>query len=201
MGDKDMYVMQFGLYQLEAVKTLVSMLHETKGHLTTGFTGTPYLCQVLSDHGYSSMAYTLLLQKDFPSWLYQVTKGATTVWEHWDGRKPDGSFWSDDMNSFNHYAYGSIGEWLYRFVAGIDTDQKEPGFSHIRISPHSDERLGQLSCRYRSVRGDIISRWKRRGRQVSYEITIPANTRATICLEDGAVHQVGSGNYEFEAVI
>lgn len=96
------------------IDTLVDYIKKNKYHLTTGFVGTPYLCHVLSQNGYSDVAYKLLLQTDYPSWLYQVTKGATTIWEHWDGIKPDGSFWSPDMNSFNHYAYGSIGDWLYR---------------------------------------------------------------------------------------
>ncbi|MNY50573.1 Bacterial alpha-L-rhamnosidase [compost metagenome] len=90
---------------------------------------------MLSECGKGELAYELLFQQDYPSWLYQVTKGATTVWEHWDGIKEDGSFWSPDMNSFNHYAYGAIGEWLYRYVAGIGPDEAEPGFKVIHIKP------------------------------------------------------------------
>lgn len=192
----------FGLLDQEeeqkAITSLVSMLHENNDHLTTGFAGTPYLCHVLSRYGYTEMAYTLLMQKDFPSWLYQVTQGATTVWEHWDGRKPDGTFWSDNMNSFNHYAYGSIGEWLYRCAAGINADENAPGFKHIRICPNSDERLGELYCKYHSVHGDIVSSWKRKENHVSYSIRIPVNTSAAVYLENGEIYQVGSGKYEYE---
>lgn len=191
----------FGLLDEEetknAVDKLVKLLKTNKEHLTTGFVGTPYLCHVLSEHGYNELAYTLLLQKDFPSWLYQVTKGATTVWEHWDGKKPDGTFWSDDMNSFNHYAYGSIGEWLYRQAAGIDTAHDTPGFAHIIIRPRSDARLSHICCIYESVSGRIKSEWRRENQKVNYHIEIPANTKATIYLEDGAVHEVGSGIYEY----
>jgi hypothetical protein len=105
------------------------------GHLTTGFLGTPLLCQVLSDYGYLDEAYMLLNRKEYPSWLYPVTKGATTIWERWDGIKPDGSFQDKGMNSFNHYAYGAIGEWMYRVSAGIDIDPQHPGYKHILIQP------------------------------------------------------------------
>ena len=105
------------------------------GHLTTGFLGTPVLCQALSDYGYLDEAYLLLNRKEYPSWLYPVTKGATTIWERWDGTKPDGSFQNPSMNSFNHYAYGAIGDWMYRVVAGIEIDEKQPGYKHILIQP------------------------------------------------------------------
>src|SRR5690606_436196 len=114
---------------------LTELLKDNKFHLTTGFVGTPYLNLVLSANGLNDIAYKLLLQQDYPSWLYPVTKGATTIWEHWDGIKPDGSFWSASMNSFNHYAYGAIGDWLYRCVAGIDTDEQLAGYKHIHIKP------------------------------------------------------------------
>ncbi|WP_332310347.1 hypothetical protein [Metabacillus litoralis] len=103
--------------------------------LTTGFVGTPYLCIALSENGYHCTAEKLLLQETYPSWLYSIKKGATTIWEHWDGIKEDGSFWSDDMNSFNHYAYGAIGDWMYRYVAGLDIDEKESAYKRIRINP------------------------------------------------------------------
>lgn len=180
-----------------AVKKLVQLLEEKQNHLTTGFVGTPYLCHVLSDHGFYHLAYTLLLQEDFPSWLYQVTKGATTIWEHWDGQKVDGSFWSDEMNSFNHYAYGSIGEWLYRQAAGIHTDEKAPGFAHVIIKPHTDRRLGHISCTYDSVSGTVKSAWDYREDEVRYRIEIPANVRATVLLENGEEYKIGSGKYEY----
>lgn len=180
-----------------AADILVNMLKENNNHLKTGFVGTPYLCNVLSKYGHSDMAYTLLMQKDFPSWLYQVTQGATTVWEHWDGKKPDGTFWSDNMNSFNHYAYGSIGEWLYRSVAGIDTDENKPGFEHIIIKPVSDKSLKYVNCSYASIRGRIVSNWSRENDSLSLHIEIPANTTATVYLEDGSVFDIGSGSHDY----
>ena len=104
-------------------------------HLSTGFLGTPHLCKVLSDHGKTALAYKLLLQTSYPSWLYPVTRGATTIWERWDGIKPDSSFQTTQMNSFNHYAYGAIGEWLYSEVAGIQIGEDAPAYKHIIIDP------------------------------------------------------------------
>src|SRR5690606_38793207 len=137
--------LMFGLLEGKAreraIEKLMELLKESKFHLTTGFVGTPYLNYVLSENGQLDAAYRLLFQQDYPSWLYQVTKGATTIWEHWDGIKEDGSFWSKDMNSFNHYAYGAIGDWLYRCVAGIDTDEGNAGYKHITIRPQPGSEL------------------------------------------------------------
>ena len=105
------------------------------GHLTTGFLGTPLINYALSDSGYPDQAYRLLFNKRYPSWLYPVTMGATTIWERWNNIKPDGQF-PEGINSFNHYAYGAIGEWLYSFVAGIAIDEQKPGYQHILIQPH-----------------------------------------------------------------
>ena len=118
----------FGLvpeqYKEKTVQGLLRLLKKENDHLVTGFVGTPYFCHALSQNGHVKEAYDLLLKDDFPSWLYQVKMGATTVWEHWDGLKPDGTMWSADKNSFNHYAYGSIGEWLVRVMAGLEVDEK-----------------------------------------------------------------------------
>ena len=115
--------------------------------------GTPYFCHALSQNGHVKEAYDLLLKDDFPSWLYQVKMGATTVWEHWDGLKPDGTMWSADMNSFNHYAYGSIGEWLVRVMAGLEVDEKKPGYKHAVIYPRMGGNLDYVKAEYRSVYG------------------------------------------------
>jgi len=191
----------FGMLTAEETKTaadsLAELIRENGGHLSTGFMGTPYICHVLSRNGYQDLAYDLLLKQDYPSWLYQVKQGATTVWEHWDGKKPDGSFWSDNMNSFNHYAYGSIGEWMFRCMAGIDTEEKDPGFGRILLSPVTSIRLKSLQCVYHSVRGKIVSRWERNQNTVHYHFEIPANTSARITLEDGSVRETGSGVYDF----
>ena len=113
------------------VDELVENIKSYRNHLTTGFLGTPYLCHVLSRFGKTELAYQLLLQETYPSWLYPVKMGATTIWERWDGIKPDGSLQTPAMNSYNHYAYGAIGDWMYRVVTGIDTETDSPGYKKI----------------------------------------------------------------------
>jgi alpha-L-rhamnosidase len=191
----------FGLLNSDEAKPiaakLVELIKANDYHLTTGFLGSPYLCPVLSDYGYSDIAYQLFMKKDFPSWLYQVTKGATTIWEHWDGIKEDGSFWSADMNSFNHYAYGSIGDWLYHCVAGIRLDENMPAYKHIIICPSVNPCFDHVSCKYESMYGEIISEWKLTDGLAEYHIQIPANTTATIELNSGDPVHVGSGHHHF----
>ncbi|MGD9927632.1 MAG: family 78 glycoside hydrolase catalytic domain, partial [Sphaerochaeta sp.] len=172
----------------KTVENLKKLLAEHDGHLVTGFVGTPYFCHALSSNGCLDEAYELLLKDDFPSWLYQVKKGATTIWEHWDGIKPDGSMWSPDMNSFNHYAYGAIGEWLYRVVAGLDIDEHKPGYKHAIIAPRIGGNLTWVEASYQSVYGEVGIRWERESKTnvVTLRVTVPANTTATIRLLDGA---------------
>jgi len=197
------------------------------GHLTTGFLGTPVLCQTLSDYGYLDEAYTLLNRTEYPSWLYPVTKGATTIWERWDGQKPDGSFQDVGMNSFNHYAYGAIGEWMYRVVAGIEIDEASPGYKHILIQPRPGGGLTQASASVESMYGLVASGWEIADGKMTVKIEVPANTTATVRLpkakledvseggkplagrgdiskaqqaDDGIVLEVGSGKYVFESV-
>ncbi len=165
---------------------LAELLKENGGHLLTGFVGTPYFCHALSENGYTKEAYQLLLKEDFPSWLYQVKMGATTVWEHWDGIKPDGTMWSSDMNSFNHYAYGAVGDWLYRVVLGIEADEHKPGFQHIRIQPQTDKAISYAEGAYQSIYGEIAVRWEKENGRTKLTVHIPVNTRATILLEQGA---------------
>ncbi|MCD9020827.1 glycoside hydrolase family 78 protein [Cohnella silvisoli] len=221
--------LMFGLLEGKAKKRandkLMELLEESKFHLTTGFVGTPYLNHVLSDNGHLDAAYKLLFQQDYPSWLYQVTKGATTIWEHWDGIKEDGSFWSKDMNSFNHYAYGAIGDWLYRSVAGIDTDEQAAGYKRIFIRPQPGEGLTWAEGRLDTMYGKIRSSWKKTEQGgMELEVSIPPNTTAEIQLpgagsdsvkesgialnkatgvdsteqtDKGVVLTVGSGDYKF----
>jgi alpha-L-rhamnosidase len=172
----------------KTVENLKQLLAEHDGHLVTGFVGTPYFCHALSSNGCLDEAYALLLKDDFPSWLYQVKKGATTIWEHWDGIKPDGSMWSPDMNSFNHYAYGAIGEWLYRVVAGLNIDENEPGYKHTVIAPRIGGNLTWVEAAYQSVYGEVGIRWERESKSnvITLQATVPANTTATIRLLDGA---------------
>lgn len=163
---------------------------KTYGHLTTGFLGTPYLCHVLSRFGHEDLAFRLLLREKYPSWLYPVTMGATTIWERWDGIKPDGTFQDAGMNSFNHYAYGAIGDWMYRVLAGIDTYEDAPGYRHIRIQPHPGGGLTFVNAAQVTPYGNVASRWKQEEGKMVYDVEIPANTRATILLPADAAGQV-----------
>ncbi|MFN8443763.1 MAG: glycoside hydrolase family 78 protein [Caldilineaceae bacterium] len=201
-----------------AAERLAQIVRENNYHLTTGFVGTPYLCHVLSRFGQTSIAYELLNQESFPSWLYPVKMGATTIWERWDGIKPDGSFQDAGMNSFNHYAYGAIGEWLYRTVAGIVADPAEPGYKHILIQPQPGGGLTQVQASLNSPYGQIESAWELTAREFRLQVTVPANSHATVrlpatsmdqvnvdgqpavqaSLMDGsAIIEIGSGRYEF----
>lgn len=168
------------------------------GHLTTGFLGTPVLCKALSDYGYLDEAYLLLNRKEYPSWLYPVTKGATTIWERWDGIKEDGSFQDAGMNSFNHYAYGAIGEWMYSVVAGIGIDESRPGYKHTLIAPRPGGGLTFAKASVESVYGTVASGWEIRDARFVLKIEVPANTTATVKLPSGKVQEVGSGSWEFE---
>ncbi|MBS4198644.1 family 78 glycoside hydrolase catalytic domain [Bacillus sp. FJAT-49732] len=179
-----------------AVEKLMELLKESNFHLTTGFVGTPYLNHVLSENGQNEAAYKLLFQKDYPSWLYQVTKGATTIWEHWDGIKEDGSFWSADMNSFNHYAYGAIGDWLYRKVVGIDMDEQHPAYKKSIIKPLPGKGLTYAKGKLETMYGTIASSWtKRDDGTMEFEVTIPTNTSAEIILPNASRKQILESNY------
>ncbi|HEV8369436.1 MAG TPA: glycoside hydrolase family 78 protein [Pyrinomonadaceae bacterium] len=159
-------------------------------HLTTGFLGTPYICHVLSRYGYLDEAYLLLNREDYPSWLYPVKQGATTIWERWDGQKPDGSFQDRGMNSFNHYAYGAVGDWMYQVVAGIEIDPAAPGYKHILIQPQPGGGLTHVRASHASMYGQIISDWQIKDDQMSLTVEIPPNTRATIRLPKATLDKV-----------
>lgn len=191
----------------KTARRLRQLWEQEGGHLVTGFVGTPYFCHALSENGMTEEAYALLLKEDYPSWLYQVKMGATTVWEHWDGQKPDGTMWSADMNSFNHYAYGAVDEWVFRVLCGIDTDEGGPGFRHIVIAPRPGGGLSFAKGSYRSVYGTISVEWRIDGNTVTEMITIPPNTTATIRLHcaqeivqaDGLAFRPEKGEYKADA--
>lgn len=164
----------------QAVEKLVADVKNYSNHLTTGFLGTPYLCHVLSRYGYTDVAYTLLLQETYPSWLYPVKMGATTIWERWDGIKPDGTFQTPGMNSFNHYAYGAIGDWMYRVMAGLDTDDDAPGYKKIRLKPHIGGNLTAAAATLNTYYGKVHSVWKLEGATLLLDLEIPVNTTATV---------------------
>jgi alpha-L-rhamnosidase len=163
-----------------AAKALVDNIRSYGNHLTTGFLGTPYLCHVLSRFGYEEVAYDLLFQETYPSWLYPVKMGATTIWERWDGIKPDSSFQSITMNSFNHYAYGAIGDWMYRNIAGIQSVADRPGYKHTNIAPHPCENLAYAKGSLMSPHGLVRSDWRIVGDTFFLEVDIPVNTTATV---------------------
>lgn len=177
-----------------AAARLVQDVKSFDHHLTTGFLGTPYLCHVLSSNDYLEVAYALLLQETYPSWLYPVKMGATTIWERWDGIKANGAFQDAGMNSFNHYAYGAIGEWLYRVVAGIEIDPAHPGYKHIFIQPQPGGRLKHARASLQSMYGKIESAWKIANSRLTLTIEIPANTSATIKLPQAILADVLENN-------
>ncbi|WP_339830617.1 glycoside hydrolase family 78 protein [Paenibacillus sp. FSL R7-0272] len=178
-------------------KTLEINIAKHKNHLTTGFVGTPYLCHALSDNDLHDLAGTLFLKEDFPSWLYAVKKGATTIWERWNSILPNGDFDTSGMNSLNHYAYGSIGEWMYRKLAGINPI--EAGYKKILIKPQFIRGISSVDAAFESVYGEIKSSWSCKGGKIIVNVTIPANTTAIIVLPEKPVPlEVGSGSYRFE---
>jgi alpha-L-rhamnosidase len=164
----------------KAAKFLVDDIKSRRNRLSTGFLGTPYLCHVLSNNGYTDVAYDLLLQEAYPSWLYPVKMGATTIWERWDGQKTDSTFQDPGMNSFNHYAYGAIGDWMYRVSAGIETNG--PGYRHLIIQPHPGKRLSYSKAKFESSYGTVASGWERKGSKIIITVKIPANCSATVNL-------------------
>lgn len=147
-------------------------------HMDTGFVGTYYLCQTLTDNGMADIAYTLLLNEDYPSWLYEVNMGATTIWERWNSVLPNGLVSDTGMNSMNHYAYGSVVEWMYRGMCGLNPVASQPGFIRARIAPHTDARLGWARCEYDSASGRYVSGWKLTDTHAEYEIEIPFGCEA-----------------------
>ena len=197
---------------------LAKAVAENNGHLSTGFLATPFILFALADHGHTDVAYQLLLNETYPSWGYMISKGATTWWERWNGDSGDPA-----MNSYNHYAFGSVVAWAYRNVAGIDASYASPGFHEIVIHPRLDDRITQARGEYESVYGKIVSDWKgtkspSKSSPFVLNVVIPANTSAKVYLphvanarvfesdkpvkvteSDGAaVVEIGSGTYHFK---
>jgi alpha-L-rhamnosidase len=211
----------------QAANRLAENIKSYGNHLTTGFLGTPYICHVLTRFGYTDVAYKLLLQETYPSWLYPVKMGATTIWERWDGQKPDSSFQTPGMNSFNHYAYGAIGDWMYRIMAGIDTYEDGAGYRHIKVKPHIGGGFTHASASLHTYYGRLTNNWKLEAGKLIMDVEIPANTTATVYIpaanaaaitENGKplstvtdvkiaateqgyiVVNIGSGSYHFTAI-
>lgn len=159
---------------------LVENIRSLGGHLSTGFIGIRFLNPVLTAAGRGDTAWRLLLNEDYPSWLYPVRHGATTIWERWNGWTAEDGFFNPQMNSFNHYSLGSVGEWLYRFAAGIELDAETNGFGRFVIRPYPGGGLRYAEARYRSIHGLIQSRWEREGNRMMLSVAIPANTTTRV---------------------
>lgn len=172
----------------EAVRLRV---RKDQNHLRTGFVGTPYLNRVLSAHGSNDIAYTLLLNDDYPSWLYAVNMGATTIWERWNSILPDGTISENGMNSLNHYAYGAVVEWMYRHMAGINPVEDRPGFRHALLAPMPDFRIQWTKGRIDSAAGTFRSEWRfDEAGKLYLSFSVPFNATATIKLPRAVVDQV-----------
>ncbi|MFD9320113.1 alpha-L-rhamnosidase [Streptomyces sp. NPDC060053] len=197
-----------------AAERLVSLVEAKDWHLSTGFLGTPRLLPVLTDTGHTDVAYRLLQQRTFPSWGYQIDKGSTTMWERWDSIRPDGSFQDAGMNSFNHYAYGSVGEWMYANIAGIAPGRA--GYRQIIVRPRPGGGVTSAKATFTSLYGPVSTQWKQRSGGFSLSCGVPPNTTAEVWIptddpgsvththgtfvraQDGfAVFEVGSGNHRF----
>jgi alpha-L-rhamnosidase len=186
-GTQTAYVLalQFDLVPEELRATAAANLAEDvrkRGHLTTGFLGTPHLLSVLTRYGYLKEAYMLLGREQFPSWLYPIKHGATTIWERWDGRRADGSFQDPSMNSFNHYAYGAVGSWMYRVMAGINADPAAPGYEHALIQPLPGGGFTYVRGSLETQYGRLGSEWRLEDGRFELTVVVPPNTRATVRL-------------------
>ncbi len=193
----------------KAAKELVADIKRRGMHLSTGFVGAPYLPHALSNHGQLEAAYELLHQKTWPSWLYSVTQGATTIWERWDGWTSERGFQSAEMNSFNHYAYGSIGSWLYQTVTGIEIDPEGPGYKQSILRPQPHKSLTHASAKLKTVYGNLESSWKQSKGKFEWNVVVPPNTTATAHLPingkvslngknvEGLTHTLSAGEYQF----
>jgi len=177
----------------EAVRRLAAEVHRFDDHLSTGFIGTPYLCHVLARFGELDLAYKVVEQETWPSWLYTVKQRATTMWERWDSIRPDGSFGNVSMNSFNHYAYGAIGEWLYQVVAGIDVDSASPGYKRTLIAPRPGGTITWARASHATPYGEVVSSWQLEDGVFSLEAVIPPNSEGVVRLPATAINVCREG--------
>lgn len=174
---------------------LAELLKKNNGHLNTGFVGTPILCMALSENGQNQLAYDLLLNEDYPGWLHEVNLGATTVWERWNSLEEDGSISGTGMNSLNHYAYGSIAEWIYRYMCGLNPSIGEA--VKMTIYPMPDQRFKKAEGSWRSVFGKYVCAWNWKSEQeVVCNIEVPFNANARFILPDGTEEILDCGKYE-----
>ena len=175
---------------------LLALLKKDNMHLKTGFIGTPYLCRVLSENGASDAAYEIFYQEDYPSWLYAVNLGATTIWERWNSLLPDGKISDTGMNSLNHYSYGSIAEWMYRHVCGLNPHEEVPGFKKFTIRPEIYGKLSYAKAKLRSASGNIESGWVREADgNLCIKVKIPFNTSAEVILPYANLDEIAAQGY------
>ena len=186
----------FGLAEdpQKTADALAEMVQKDGVRLRTGFVGTPYILHVLSQYGHAGLAWSLALRREYPGWLYPVSKGATTIWEHWDGVREDGSFWAADMNSFNHYAYGAVADWFFEQAAGLCHAEDQPGFAELIYAPHPDRRLGWLQAKLETRHGPVSALWICEDDGIRYELETPV--RALVRL-NGEERLVEKGRYIF----
>jgi alpha-L-rhamnosidase len=196
-GSQTSYVLALHMNMLSqplravAADKLVEDIKAHDWHLTTGFLGTPYLMIELSNSDHSDVAYRLLLQNTYPSWGYMIEHGATTMWERWNGDQMMGD---PSMNSYNHYAYGAVAEWLYRYAVGIDESPDDPGFHRIMLHPQFDATLGEAKATYDSSYGPITSNWKVDGNTITWEVVVPANTTALLSFPSDVTTRILEGS-------
>ncbi len=195
-------ILAFGLYEGDDERRafsarLAEMIRENGDRMTTGFVGTPYILHVLSENGYTDLAYALLMQEKNPSWLYSVCHGATTMWEHWNSLKEDGSFWSTSMNSFNHYAYGAVFDWIFGVCCGIKTVESAPAYKEITLEPHPNRVLGFADTSIDTRNGHLRAHWYYKGDVVYYEFEIPCGMTAHLRLPSGYTATLHGGIYHF----
>ena len=179
------------------VEKLAQLIHDFGNRMTTGFLGTPYILHALSENGKTDLAYTLLLQEECPSWLYTVNRGATTMWERWNSLSKTGELLIEKMNSFNHYAYGAVFDWIFSVTAGIQTMDDAPAYKEIRLQPHPNKALGFADTSIESRNGFIRSYWYYKGDTVYYEFTIPEGVTAHLCLPSGYTAVLTGGIHHF----
>ncbi|MGI5893355.1 MAG: family 78 glycoside hydrolase catalytic domain [Candidatus Merdivicinus sp.] len=169
------------------IAELRRLLKENNMHLTTGFVGTSYLCKVLSRYGADEDAYTLLLQEDYPSWIYEVNMGATTIWERWNSVLPDGSISDTGMNSLNHYTYGSIAEWMYRYMGGLNPIEEAPGFAKIALTPRPGGNFDWAEVSVNTASGRYMTRWEKKDGTIVFRFEVPFNCEAELTFPENAV--------------
>ncbi len=183
----------------KAAENLVRLVHDADDHLRTGFLGTPYLTRVLGDTGHADLAYTVLFKETYPSWFYPINQGATTMWERWNSYSHKDGFGDALMNSFNHYAYGAIGQWMVERIAGLSPDPAHPGYKHFFIRPLVGGPLTSARAELETPYGKASSSWTKNGNILEMEVVVPPNTMATIEFPDGRKPEtVSAGNHRFE---